>query len=97
MPTRHELPWPLIQSDVISAIDACNEQRPFVSTKKVAYHIFENMSDYPSLTSGIKLMTKERAVKSRICMALDRLGWPRFSNHSTPSGSSVYIDPRYRE
>lgn len=95
MSTRHELPWPLIQSDVLSAIDACNEQRPFVSTKKVAYHIFENMDDYPSLTSGIKLMTKERTVKSRISMSLEKLGWSRFSNHSAPSGNVVYIDPRY--
>ena len=97
MSSRTELPWSDIQKDVIAAIDACNEQRLFIPVKKVASHILKDQSAYPHITDSIRQMTRERVVMSRISMALNKLGWPIFSYNSTSSGTSVYVDPRYRE
>lgn len=96
MSTRTELPWDKIQADVISAVDACNEQRPFVSVSNVAEHIHKNQQDYPAVTDNIRNMTKIRTIKARVSMSFNKLKWPQYSRHSSPSGNSVFVDPRYR-
>lgn len=96
MSIRTELPWDKIQADVISAVDACNEQRPFVSVSSVAEHIHKNQQDYPAATENTRGVTRLRTIKARISMSFGKLKWSKFSNHSSPSGNVVFVDPRYR-
>lgn len=92
MSTRTELPWPAIQSEIISAIDTCNEQRPFVST-----HIMRNQGNYPNIIDHTHTPTRHRTVLSRVSMSLNKHNWEVYSRHSSKGGNRTYIDARYRE
>ena len=90
MTTRHELPWHNIRHDVLAAIDAFNQQRPFVNCWNIGSHIFSHPEDYPAF-AGVA----EDICRSRVCIVVRKLGWRRY-NRVHGKRSPVFVDPRVR-
>lgn len=96
MTVRTELPWQSIQTEIVSAIDCYNDQRPFINIGRLADYVSDNAEEYPVILDGVRNATQHRAVQGRISVALNKLGWDIFSHHASARGAKVYIDPRYR-
>ena len=89
--TRQELPWDLIEKDVLHVIEDYAPGKKYVNAKHLIDYIEDAEKEYVYLSGAGR-----SAAKLRISTVLGgRLGWKRFT--TVGSRASIYVDPRVGE
>lgn len=93
MSDRKELPWDKIHKEIIRALHEMalvQGQEFFVAnTKYVAEYVSLNPEEYPFLNRGCTY----KGVVSRITMAINQMGWDKWTTSNKSGRGMKYIVP----
>ena len=88
---RDRIDWVVVQASVVSAKDVIMPEKVYVNATLIAEHIIANKVEYP----GFSDMPEVCLVSYRVALALDKLGWKRYT--TIGSRRAIFIDPRVEQ